>query len=333
MDLTFTDEDWNDVALLTPKSGDFAWGVDENDFSIDVYGDALPPIGGLLYLEGSDVGGIVRGYDSKSDMGTFSVTGDTWTGVLDRRVLKPPSGSAYRTVSGDARDCLAEIVSVLGLGKLFYVQSGKVGVTISHTFTGSTDSTQQDAGRYMGGWAAIWQMLSANGLSCAFAWDDSRRMVRMRVGVAATRTDDESKNAGLASLSVSISKPVNHLICLGKGELAGRTVLDLYADASGAVSTTQTITGVDEIADVYDDSGAEDTTKLEADGRKKLKELYSQSQEITISAASGMTLALGDIVGGTDKKSGMSATATVTKRVLSFTSGIPSFTYTTTVRS
>lgn len=39
---------------------------------------------------------------------------------------------------------------------------------------------------------------------------------------------------------------INHLICLGKGELADRLVVHLYADAEGNVSEAQTFFGNDE---------------------------------------------------------------------------------------
>ena len=50
---------------------------------------------------------------------------------------------------------------------------------------------------------------------------------------------------------------INHLICLGLGELKNRTVIHLYADANGVISRTQTQFGSDEVTNVYDYAGAE----------------------------------------------------------------------------
>ena len=61
-------------------------------------------------------------------------------------------------------------------------------------------------------------------------------------------------------------------MCLGKGELAQRTVIDLYADESGNVSKTQSMFGIDEVERAYDYSSAEDAD-LEQEGIKRLKEL------------------------------------------------------------
>ena len=332
-ELTFTDAAWHDIGLIRPSEGDFAWGADENSFSVDFDGEAVPPVGGLLYAEGSDVGGMVTGYANDTRRNVFSVLGDTWTGVLDRHVIGPPAGSDYRTVSGDARDCVAEVVALAGMGGLFHVSSGRTNINVEHTFKGSRDSLQRDAGRYMGAWAAVWQLVLQHGLSVALAWDDALKRVRVTVTPRADRTDAESQQAGLATLGVTTDRPTNHLICLGQGDLKDRTVVHLYADRDGGISTAQSVFGVDEIAETYDDTGAQDAAKLEEDGRKKLKELWDKSQEVTIQARSGVTLALGDLIGGTDARSGIGATAVVSKRVLSFRGGVPSYTYTSTVRS
>ena len=332
VELTYTDASFHDVGLIEPYDGDFAYGNSENDFSVDTTGDSIPEVGAMMYAEGSDVGGIVTGYSSDAAMGTFSVVGDTWTGVLDRRVVGPDSGSDYLVLSGDVRDIVAALVSRAGLTGLFRVADGRTGITANHTFTGSTSSEQQDAGRYMGAWSAIWQVCVDHGCKCRFAWSDVERRVIVTVARLADYTDDEAQSAGLATVGVSIRKPTNHLVCLGKGDLKAREVLHLYADRSGNVSTSQSIKGVDEIAEVYDDSSAEGD-KLKTDGTKKLRELWQASQEVTVK--SGTTSAdfdLGDVIGGTDPWSGLTARAIVTKKVASFKQGTLTYTYTSTVR-
>ena len=245
MELTYTDEVFHDVGVLVPSSGDFAWGTDENDFSIDVYGTDLPPSGGLLYVEGSDVGGVVRGFESETDNDLFSVVGDTWTGVLERHVIGPPGGSDYLTVSGEARDCVAQIVALAGMTSLYVVDETRTGVSFTHTFTGSRDEAESDAGRYMGAWSAIWQMMLDHGLSVSFAWDGSAKKVHMTVGRRADRTSDEEQQAGVSKLGITQKAVTNHLICLGQGTLKARTRVDLYADEQGNVSRTQTFRGLD----------------------------------------------------------------------------------------
>ena len=298
MELTYTDSSWADVGLLDYSSADFAWGSDENDFEVVLApSSGVPEVGSLVYDASGELGGIVRGYESSYDSDGLKIVGDTWTGIINTRILCPDSGQAYLTVSGDLSACISTLVEKLGLEWLFSVDTAKVGVAVSHTFTGSRDLYQDDAGRYMGGWSALWQMLVDSGCKCRMRWNPGSRRVVLSGMRRRDWTDSESIDAGVSAVSVNSRKPVNHLVCLGQGELSQRTVVHLYADGSGKVSETQSIEGADEISEVYSDASAEDRATLVSDGKKKL--------------ASGFEL--GDLVGGTDVKTGVSATAIVTK--------------------
>lgn len=332
MELTYTDTSWADLGLLDVVTSDFAWGVDENDFEIVLAKPSgVPQVGSLVYDESGIIGGIVRGYESEYETDVLRVTGDTWTGVLDCFVLKPPPGSAYYSVSGTMKACVQSLLTRLGVGWLFTVSNATTGITVSHTFKGSrTDSTQGDSGRFMGGWDALWQLVSDNGCKASFAYDASARKVVVTVLAARDWTDAESIDAGVASVNVSNSKPVNHLVCLGAGEGAARTVIDLYADASGNVSGTKTQSGKDEIADVYDFASSDDLT---ADGTKKLRELWNAAQEVKVAITEDVGIEVGDKVGGTDVKTGVYAEAIITKKVIRQDGASTSVSYESTIRS
>lgn len=336
MELTYTDASFNDVGLLDFSSADFAFGADENDFEIVLNpGSGVPVIGALVYAEGGDVGGIVRGYESEYDTDILRVVGDTWAGIFDSHVLCPPSGSAYFTVSGDLNACIGSLISQLGLSSFFQRYPASSGRSISHTFKGDrTDSAQSDTGRYMGGWAALWQMLVDNGCKARFTFDPEARTVTVRGLGRRNYTDSESIDAGAASVKVSQRRPVNHLVCLGQGEMAARTVVHLYADDAGRISTTQTLTGLDEVAEVYDNTGAETAAALTSDGTAKLKELWADSQEVTVGTSTlDVEFELGDLIGGTDVQTGVYAEAVVSKKVVTVEGTATAVKYESTVRS
>ena len=332
MDLTYTDAAMHDVGVLNVTGGDFAWGADENDFELTLAdGQESPEIGGLVYADGTDIWGVVRGA-IRTDDGKVKAVGATWTGALDSRVLKPPSGSAYFKVSGDMRDCVASLISQLGCADLFAVAKGKTGITVTHTFQGREgDAAQKDTGRYMGGWSALWQLTSEHGCKAVARYDAATRKVVLTVGRAEDRTDSEDVEHAGATVALSNTLVTNHLVCLGKGEGTARTVLDLYMDSRGNVSTTQTYKGVYEIAEVYDDANAEDVDALKADGTAKLKEYRESAQSVDMAVAED-AYDLGDLVGGTDPVTGIRATATVTKKVLSLNGSTPTVSYETTLR-
>lgn len=333
MELTFTDANLRDIGLIEPYDGDFAWGNNENDFSIDVAGDNVPEVGAMIYAEGSDLGGIVTGY--KSDVGAeaFTIVGHTWTGVLNRHVISPDNGKAYLTLKGDVTDCVAQLITRARMEELFSVNPARVGINVTHTFTGSQSDEQQGAGRYMGAWAAMWQLLLEAGCKARFLWSEKLKRVVIDVMEQKSYTDNESQMVGVAIVGISTQKTTNHLICLGKGEGAAREVVHLYADTKGRVSRTQTIKGIDEIAETYNQSSSEGQ-ELIRNGTKHLNDLWKKSQQVSIKSDSTTTqpFDLGDIIGGTDPRSKVSAQAVVTKKVASFKQGQMTYSYTSTVR-
>ena len=117
---------------------------------------------------------------------------------------------------------------------------------------------------------------------------------------------------------------VNHLICLGSGELANRTVIHLYADASGNISQTQTFTGTAEYTAVYDYSNAEDTAELIKGGTERLKELLQQD-DLTVDVNEvDDPYDVGDIVGASDDVTGVTIAVPITKKIIRVQNGIVS---------
>lgn len=333
MELTYTDLADNDLGALGFKSADFAWGADENDFEIKLSpASGIPQNKTIVYCDGTDIGGIVRGAESDGK-GSLKITGRTWTGELDAHTLMPPSGQAYFRVSGDLNECIRKLFSQLGVTWLFSVPNQKAGIQVNHTFKGSQDAAQQDTGRYMGGWAALWQMLLACNAKVSMRWDPFIKRVIVSGSRRSDCTDNEELAASKAIVSVKRTMPVNHLICLGKGDMTARTVVHIYADKNGTISTKQTLFGRDEISDVYDNSSAEDAAKLRSDGTAKLKELIADAQEVSVVAKDNVELDVGDLVGGTDVTTGVSAQAIISKKVVTLDGRSAVADYETSIRS
>ena len=123
------------------------------------------------------------------------------------------------------------------------------------------------------------------------------------------------------------SNKANHLICLGKGDLAERELIHLYVDNFGRIGESQHYFGIDEIVDTYDNSSSED---LYSDGIEHFTELRSiDKAEIAISETEGLTYDIGDIVGATEYKSGVSVAEKVTQKIVKINNGVVSTEYKT----
>ena len=119
---------------------------------------------------------------------------------------------------------------------------------------------------------------------------------------------------------------VNHLICLGKGELQDRQVIDLYVQEDGSIGTEPYYTGVQEIAATYEDTSSE-TDELEEKGREKLQELMNSASFSMDVETLNMDVAIGDIIGGRDYLTGLYAKKPIAKKIYRVEDGKTSLEY------
>lgn len=165
---------------------------------------------------------------------------------------------------------------------------------------------------------AATSLIAAAGAKLNIAWQN--RAVRL-CAVPVTDYTAFPVDGDVARLSVrQFGQKVNHLVCLGKGELAEREVIHLYADSFGRIGDTKYYSGLDEVAAVYDNTSTEE---LRSDGIKKLEELRnSDTAQISIPAASSLTYDIGDIVGASDIYSGVSVAAAVEQKIVKINNGV-----------
>ena len=135
-----------------------------------------------------------------------------------------------------------------------------------------------------------------------------------------------SQDSRLNFVFDEVKNGVNHLICLGKGELQDRQVIDLYVGQNGSIGTTQYYTGIQEIAEIYEDTSSE-SDELEEKGREKLQELMNSTSFSMDVEALGMEVEIGDIIGGRDYTTGMYAAKPIAKKIYKVEGGKTSLEY------
>ncbi|WP_028263944.1 Gp37-like protein [Atopobium fossor] len=323
MELIVTNKKLEDVGIFD-ATGDFAYGNDENDFSLKwQYGTTPPEIGGVIYCENSDIGGVIRGYDVKNRQ--LTVVGDSWTGILAKRVVAPKIGQDYRVVNGELNKVAQELCDGCGLGGFVITGQFNSGIEVNHTFKGvNKDEAQKDTGRYMSLWAAFWQLCVEYNAKVRATWTGNPVRLHLDFMKAIDYSNSEELPTDAFRVDIKTERPTNHLCCLGKGELHNRHVIDLYMDENGNISRQQSIFGLDEVVELYDYSSTEN---LEADGKKKLKELWEKSKniEVDIPDDSDLVFDLGDRVGGVDLSTGITAHAVITKKIVKVPEGTISY--------
>jgi hypothetical protein len=311
MDLIYTNAKLVDQGVLLAYGFDLSFGAQENDFEMVLSEDVpLLEYGAFVYIDGTEYGGIVDAIKTATNGSTITYAGRTWHGYLNSKVISPDSGADYLTVSGEANAILATLINRLTLSELFTASEEASGINIS----------SYKFNRYCKGYDGIRAMLESNGAKLKIEWKD--RAVQLSAVPIADYTESPI-DGDVAKLTVEHhEKAVNHLICLGSGELAAREVLHLYVDQFGRIGTAQHYTGLDEYTDTLDYGNAESSEDLKKSGVERLKELRgNNSADISIIESDGITFDVGDIVGAKEQRSGISVTATVTQKIVKITNG------------
>lgn len=290
---------------------DFEVGDKENSFLITCNRAEWEnvPDNARIYIPGTEYGGIYKRLESDTRNNAVAVGGYTWRGMLQNKVICPPSGQDYAIDSGELNQILARRVSE-ALPGLFVGSEESTGVTVSYQY-----------GRYVTLYEGLKEMLRSAGYRMRIQYDQEQcKVVVDAVPIVDYSAQIEYSSDMNANYSMVINKMgVNHLICLGNGELKDRTVIHLFADVNGIISQTQTQFGADEVTDVYDYAGAETDNLIES-GTDQMKANASKN-EFAIDLESAQDVAVGDIVGCRDYVTGNTMTAPITVKIVKWQKG------------
>lgn len=313
VDLICADENGVPFHAVSDCVFDCAWGSGENDFELTLYDGTVLPDRGLVYVDGTEVGGIVDHMKDELSDGVSVVTysGRSWHGMLAGKVLQPDSGQDYLKVSGPVNQVLSNLLARIGLSDVFKVRADSTKTIPTFQFD-----------RYCTAYDGIRRMLAANDLKLMFQEVDGTIWMYAQPIVA----HDDTVDSDLIDFSITKDyRRTNHMIGLGKGDLKNRLVIHYYADASGKVSSACTFKGRDEIAAVYDYSSAE-KDELDKQTKKQLQDLQGAGS-VDVTVHDGLSLDVGDRVAGCDHVTGLTVTAVVLKKIVKLSGGLLSVSY------
>lgn len=320
MDLIYTDSRKIDQGVLSTYSLDLSFGEDqnENDFELVMGNDAKLEDGAVIYIAGTEYGGIVDGLRTNSQSETRTYVGRTWHGLLNNKVIQPDFGENYLVVSGDANVILDFLIARLGLSDLFRADKQLSGINI----------TKYQFDRYCLAYNGIRDMLADFGGKLMMRWEEDS--VRLYAEQIINDADDAVDNDVAQMIVERHGNKVNHLVCLGQGELANRDIIHLYVDQFGRIGDVQYYTGLNEFAAVYEYSGAKSIDDLRSYGVKRLKELRNNDKvDVSVDDSSEIVYDIGDVITAHDVNSGNSGSATVTQKIIKIQNGTVSINYKT----
>lgn len=296
---------------------DFEVGDTENSFLVTCLRSEWETItdGSRIYIPDTEYGGLFKQLKTDTKKGTISCGGYTWRGMLHNRILCPSSGQDYATDSGELNAILARRVTE-AFPNLFEGSLESTGVEVTYQYN-----------RYVSLYEGLKAMLKSVGYKMKISYDMSNGKVKVEavpiVDYSSQIEYSSDMNANYYMTKTGMG--VNHLICLGQGELAQRTVVDLYVDADGNISQSQTYFNEDEVTEVYDYAGASRDDLIQS-GTEQLKSKRNQNS-FRIDLESARDVEIGDIVGGRDYASGMRMTAPITTKIVKWRNGFETTEY------
>lgn len=314
MDIEYTNVNWIKEGLLKYYNCDLEIGRN-NDFEIqmNIKNDCMVE-GSLWYVNNTEYGGIVDKIKINTEKETVYYYGRAWRGILQKKIIRPTKGQDYYKVSGDVNDILKQIIKDIDLIDLFTVPEHKAGVEITYQFD-----------RYCDAYSGIIKMLSKKNMKLQIRMTKDILTIEAVPVLDLSEKYEYSDDYGMKIILENDSSGINHLICLGQGELAQRTVIDLYVDAEGNIGDKQTFFREKEIVEIYDYGNSTSDEELREKGIENLEKTKSKN---TISATfQKLDVDIGDIVGGKNRLTGRVVKETVTKEIVKIKNSIETITY------
>ena len=303
MDMIYADASGNEIGFLTDYSLDLEVGGN-NDFQIDTPSTSqLLDFDYSVYINGTEYGGVVSKIVVDTKSKKISYIGQTWRGLLSNYIIKPDSGQDYKTVSGTASNIISGLITAFGI-------NSRYSVTANSSIT--LNNYQFD--RYCNLLDGIDKMLKSVNARLNVVCNNGAVTLEP-VAIHDYSAELEYSQDSDINFKITDNRDgVNHLVCLGKGELQNRQVVDLYIQQDGTIGTTQYYTGMNERAQTYDYSSVESLDELKKSGREKLAELQN-SQKLEMSIGE-INVELGDIVGGRERITGITMKSPISRKIV-----------------
>ncbi len=286
-----------------------------NDFeiSVGIYNNVLKHTD-RFYIENTEYGGIVDNVKSNTKNSKIYYSGRTWRGILSKKIIRPLPGDDYYIVSGEANSIIQNLIDYVGLNGLFSVDGATDIIINTYRFNRYTD--------LLSGLNAMLRTVNA---SLKIRYKDGFVELTAEPVIDYSDEIEFSQDNKMHFVAEDNKGGVNHLICLGSGELSARQVSDLYADENGNIGSTQYYFGTDEIVDIFDFPNAESLQELTEHGTRRLQELRnSQSVDINVE---DMELEIGDIIAGREEITGLYISKPITQKIVRINNRITKIEY------
>lgn len=308
-DIVSLDMEINIGRKATEKDNSFSVSVSESSWA------KIPiTIGDMVYIPGTEWGGVVSSVVHRTASGTVTVSGTTWRGVLFGLVVEPV-GQAYVSFSGLDANRAIDLAIAGRLPDLITVNSASSGVNVSgqwryRTVADCLHSTFSDYDLRL---SVVWDNITGKMILSAEPVDDLTEEIELSQDYGVDFTSEDGS-----------SYMFNRCLALGRGQLEERLVVSVYY--MNGTFYTEKPSGWDDSQErtiIYDASNSESVDDLIKGAKDRLSG-YIPRKSITINQVTlGLDTQLGDIIGARDRLTGMVGSSKVSKKILTIKNGTP----------
>lgn len=331
-------DDFEDQGVLQSFELDLSFGERENNFELKIDSSLhCCQAGWFIYIEDSDYGGIIDTIESNNTQKTVTYSGRTWQGFIGSKVLYPllpdetgaggvtvktvTSGGEslvgrYLIISGAVDNCLEWLIGRAGLDDLIIVDASLLPTVI----------TEYQFERYPNYYKAIDKMLKKYNLKLNIRF--SNQKCHIKAVSNAENEGQEEFNSDHVQLNLKRNvNTINHLVCLGSGELEDRLILHLYADQNKNISETQTFFGVAEYSKTYE-LPSTSIDELKEGSLEEFQRILNETTTVSVDCSEdNYSYDVGDIVNASDNVTGIDINAVVTQKIVSIRDGLTNIEY------
>ena len=270
--------------------------------------------GMYIICPGTEYGVLLEEKDSWTSNEEETWKGNTFRGFLKQFIVCPPEGQDYLKVNGDAHNILRQVLGNVFDG-MFVIPELPSGITLNGNFDRYTDAL-----------TGFTKLLDAKGARMNIEIKQGGSNEPFFVALSAVPKSnlsaeiEYSQDSQVAVHFKDYKRGINHLICLGKGELKDRQVVHLYVQEDGSIAQDKPYyTGLKERTAVYDYNNVESVEELIKGGKERLKELMDyRKMEMDVQ---DLEAQIGDTIAGRDYNTGFYLQKPITGKIVRMQDG------------
>lgn len=321
LEYIYTDTSRKELGYLTHFDADVEIGeydVSKNDFELTLSledRDPLYTVSSLFYKEDTEIGGVIQRLKINTSDNTITMIGPTFRGLLEKEYVQPPAGSAYLILNGEANACINTLISDRFDGLFVVDNIGASNINVRYDV------------RDINLLQALEKALGASNARLCI-----RHRIDGKVHLYAEKINDLSNTLQydndyqIGMIVKTESKPYNHILALGKGELLDRLRVNLYLQTDGSWSESNEVyKGLSRKTYKHEDVNVEDRAELIKNATEKVSEANeTDTLEISFDADNAE---LFDIVGAKENITGISFKEPITQKIIKISDGDISISY------